>query len=42
MVRRRPVAEMKIHWGVTESEMAQRNIVFLENDDFVSQIIEGN
>lgn len=33
---------MKIRWSVTESEMAQRNVVFLENNDFVRQITEGN
>lgn len=37
-----PSAEMKMHWGVTESDMARRNIVFLENDDIVRQIIEGS
>jgi hypothetical protein len=34
-----PAAEMAIHWGVTPSQMAERNILFDEDEQYVERLI---
>jgi hypothetical protein len=34
-------AEMKLHWGVTDGQLAERHIVFDEDEGYVRRIVEG-
>jgi len=34
-------AEMKLHWGVTDGQLAERHIVFDEDEDYVRRIVCG-
>jgi len=36
-----PAAEMRLHWGVTDAQLAQRHIVFDEDEDYVRRILAG-
>lgn len=36
-----PAAEMCLHWGVTDAELAARHIVFDEDEDYMRRIVEG-
>jgi hypothetical protein len=37
-----PAAEMAIHWGVTPSQMAERNILFDEDEQYVERLIRAS
>lgn len=34
-----PAAEMRRHWGVTDTQMAERHIVFDEDENYVRRIV---
>jgi hypothetical protein len=34
-----PAAEMRLHWGVTDQQMADRHIVFDEDEDYIARIL---
>ena len=36
-----PAAEMRLHWGVTDAQLAERHIVFDEDEDYVRRLVDG-
>jgi hypothetical protein len=36
-----PAAEMKLHWCVTDAQLAERQILFDEDPDFVDRLVNG-
>ena len=37
-----PAAEMKLHWGVKDGQLAERHIVFEEDEDCIRTILSGS